>query len=126
MGDHHVHVWENTYIMEPKDDQKFLPSQVEGAIKRVLTDYFQDKVYGQEDAKMWTLDVSSEIKAAVKELNIPRYKIIVQVVVGESAAQGVRVGSKCLWDVTADNWASYTYTNTSLFATGMVFGCYYE
>ena len=28
MEQHQVHVWENTYQMEPKEDQKFLPSKV--------------------------------------------------------------------------------------------------
>jgi hypothetical protein len=27
-GGNQVHVWENTYQMEPKDEQKFLPSKV--------------------------------------------------------------------------------------------------
>merc|ERR1712066_1175722 len=105
---------------------KFLPSKVTGVIERVMTEYFRDKEYSAEDAKTWTLELSNDIKAAVKELNIPRYKIIVQVVIGEQASQGLRVASKCLWDVTSDNWASYTFQNNSLFAVGMVFGCYYE
>eukprot|EP00414_Alexandrium_minutum_P004245 CAMPEP_0113819564 /NCGR_PEP_ID=MMETSP0328-20130328/802_1 /TAXON_ID=39455 /ORGANISM="Alexandrium minutum" /LENGTH=127 /DNA_ID=CAMNT_0000787497 /DNA_START=89 /DNA_END=472 /DNA_ORIENTATION=+ /assembly_acc=CAM_ASM_000350 len=125
-GGNQVQVWENTYIMQPKDEEKFLPSKVSETIERVMNDYFKDKEYSVEDAKNWTLDVSNDIKAAVKELNIPRYKIIVQVVIGEQASQGIRVASKFLWDVTSDNWASYTYQNQTLFAVGMVFGCYYE
>eukprot|EP00747_Dinoflagellata_sp_TGD_P161900 gnl/TRDRNA2_/TRDRNA2_178903_c0_seq1.p1 gnl/TRDRNA2_/TRDRNA2_178903_c0~~gnl/TRDRNA2_/TRDRNA2_178903_c0_seq1.p1 ORF type:complete len:131 (+),score=36.93 gnl/TRDRNA2_/TRDRNA2_178903_c0_seq1:179-571(+) len=121
-----VHVWENTYIMAPKDEEKFLPSKVTETLERVMTEYFKDKEYNVEDAKIWTLELSNDIKAAVKELNIPRYKIIVQVVIGEQGSQGVRVASKFLWDVTADNWASYTYESQSLFAVGMVFGCYFE
>ncbi|CAE7784335.1 tctex1d1-b [Symbiodinium sp. CCMP2592] len=128
MGEQHqVHVWENTYIMAPKDDEKMLPSKVTAVIKNVMEGYLQDKEYAVEDAKAWTLDLSNEIKASVKQdLNIPRYKIIVQVVIGEQASQGIRVASKCLWDVNSDNWASYTFENQSLFAVGMVFGCYYE
>mmetsp|Transcript_86876 Transcript_86876/g.194282 ORF Transcript_86876/g.194282 Transcript_86876/m.194282 type:complete len:128 (-) Transcript_86876:74-457(-) len=125
-GGNQVQVWENTYIMQPKDEEKFLPSKVSETIERVMNDYFKDKEYSVEEAKNWTLDVSNDIKAAVKELNIPRYKIIVQVVIGEQASQGIRVASKFLWDVTSDNWASHTYQNQSLFAVGMVFGCYYE
>ncbi|CAE7280095.1 tctex1d1-b [Symbiodinium natans] len=80
MGDQHqVHVWENTYIMAPKDDEKMLPSKVTAVIKNVMEGYLQDKEYAVEDAKAWTLDLSNEIKACVKQdLNIPRYKIIVQ------------------------------------------------
>lgn len=36
MGDQHqVHVWENTYIMAPKDNEKMLPSKVTAVIKRL-------------------------------------------------------------------------------------------
>ena len=34
-----------------------------------------------------------------------------EVVLGEIKGQGVRVTSKCLWDVAFDNYASYSYTN---------------
>lgn len=79
MGDQHVHVWENTYIMHPKDEEKFLPSKVQAAIKKVMEDYLKDKEYHVDEAKMWTLDLSNDIKAAVKaDCNIPRYKVIVQ------------------------------------------------
>mmetsp|Transcript_9253 Transcript_9253/g.27446 ORF Transcript_9253/g.27446 Transcript_9253/m.27446 type:complete len:128 (+) Transcript_9253:116-499(+) len=123
---HQLHVWENTYIMQPKDEEKFYPSKVTEAIKRVMDDMLKDKEYSVEDAKMWTQDLSNDIKTAVKELNMPRYKIIVQVVVGEQASQGVRIASKSLWDSGSDNWASYTFQNKEIWATGMVFGCYYE
>merc|ERR1719436_690670 len=113
--------------MAPKDEEVFQPSAVTAAIEKAMKEYFKDKEeYIAEEAKGWTLDVSNDIKAAVKELNIPRYKIIVQVVIGEQASQGIRVASKFLWDVTSDNWASYTFQNPTMFAVGMVFGCYYE
>ena len=59
-------------------------------------------------------------------LNFPRYKIVVQTVMGQSAKQGVRVASRCLWDVEADNVSSYTYNADSLWVTVMVFGLYVE
>ncbi|OLP73924.1 Tctex1 domain-containing protein 1, partial [Symbiodinium microadriaticum] len=75
-----------------QDDEKMLPSKVTAVIKNVMESYLQDKEYAVEDAKAWTLDLSNEIKASVKQdLNIPRYKIIVQ--------------------VNSDNWASYTFEN---------------
>jgi len=121
-----VHVWENTYIMEPKDEEKFLPSKVTEIVEAALTEKLKDKDYNAEDSKQWTLELCNEIKQSVKELNIPRYKVIVQVVIGENSGQGIRVASKCLWDTSSDNWASFSYKNPSLFAVAMVFGCYYE
>ena len=32
------------------------------------------------------------------EVKIPRYKIGVQIVLGEIKGQGLRIASKCLWD----------------------------
>ena len=40
--------------------------------------------------------------------------------------QGLRIGSKCLWDPNFDGSASYTFTNESIHCTGIVFGCYTE
>ena len=59
-------------------------------------------------------------------LNFPRYKIIVQVFVGQQKQQGIRVASRCLWDTETDSVGSYTYNNDSLWATVMVFGLYVD
>ena len=42
---------------------------------------------------------------------MPRYKYVVQVVLGQMKNQGVRVTSKCLWDANFDNHASYSFYN---------------
>ena len=60
------------------------------------------------------------------ELKMPRYKLGVQVVLGELKSQGLRVASKSLWDPKFDNYATYTFANENLFCTGMVFGIYFE
>ncbi|CEL97936.1 unnamed protein product [Vitrella brassicaformis CCMP3155] len=127
MDGQQVHVWEPTYRTEPAENEKFLPSKVERVIRQVMEDKLTDKQYHQDEAKIWTLELCNEIKQAVKEkLEIPRFKLIVQVVIGENSGQGIRVASKCLWDINLDNWSSFSYKNDSLFAVGMVFGCYYE
>ena len=69
----------------------------------------KDKEYDHATAKQMAENLADQIKMAVKGLNIPSYKIIVQTVIGEISGQGVRVASKCLWDDSTDNLASYTY-----------------
>lgn len=49
------------------------------------------------------------------EVKMPRYKLAVQVVIGELKGQGIRVASKCLWDPAYDDWASYNFTNVGPF-----------
>lgn len=44
-------------------------------------------------------------------LRIPRYKVVVQVTLGELKEQGIRVASRCLWDPSTDNYASAGFKN---------------
>lgn len=43
----------------------------------------KDKTYDYKECEKMAKDISSNIKEAVKKLNIPWYKIIVQTVIGE-------------------------------------------
>ncbi len=45
------------------------------------------------------------------DLKYPRYKFVVQVVLGQNKRQGVRVASRCLWDVDNDSHASFSFKN---------------
>lgn len=57
---------------------------------------------------------------------IPRYKIIVIISIGQIRDQNIRMGSRCLWDDTHDNFSSHIFKNNSLFAAATVFGVYFE
>ena len=72
----------------------------------------------------------SNMKTLWRELDLRyedyyRYKIVVEVVIGEQRGEGVRMGSRCLWDSDTDNYASCVYMNDSLFCCAAVFGLYY-
>lgn len=66
------------------------------------------------------------VKARVKDLMIPRYKIIVTISIGQLAEQTVRMVSRCLWDATNDTFSSYVFKNNSLFAVSNVYAVYFE
>lgn len=42
---------------------------------------------------------------------MPRYKVVVQTAIGEMKGQGIRVASRCLWDMETDNYVSCNWTN---------------
>ena len=67
-----------------------------------------------------------KVKARVKELPIPRYKIICLVHIGELNNQGLRISSRCLWNAKFDTFATYEFKNHSLFAVACVYGVYFE
>ncbi len=50
-------------------------------------------------------------------LNLPRYKFLVQVVIGEQKGAGVRMGCRCFWDDQTDSVASETYVNVCCIPT---------
>lgn len=66
------------------------------------------------------------VKARVKDLMIPRYKIIVMITIGQLTEQNMRVVSRCLWDTAADTFSSYAFKNSSLFAVANVYTVYFE
>lgn len=66
------------------------------------------------------------IRACIKDLLIPRYKIVVLVHIGQLSGQSMQVSSRCLWDASSDTSASYVIKNSSLFGLASVYAVYYE
>lgn len=121
---HHAVKMENTYNMEP--NFKFPESKVKNIIKEVLEGYLAEEKYEPELCRQMTKTLSEVVKARVKELMVPRYKVICIIHIGQLKDQGLRVGSRCLWDSSNDTFSSFEYRNNSLFAIGTVYGIYSE
>lgn len=66
------------------------------------------------------------IRACMKDLLIPRYKIVVLVHIGQLSGQSMQVSSRCLWDASSDTSASHVIKNSSLFGLASVYAVYYE
>ncbi|KAL4493531.1 hypothetical protein ABPG72_007539 [Tetrahymena utriculariae] len=114
-------------IMEPKEDERFYPSKIQKIIKELFEDRLKGVEYDPNNANQLSERLVLELREKIKrEGKVPRYKIGVQIVFGEIKGQGLRIASKCLWDVQNDNYSSYTYTSEKIYCTGIVFGCYFE
>ena len=57
-------------------------------------------------------------------MNVPRYKIMVQVTIGQMKDQGIKITSSCLWDTTTDNYATVSFQNQKIWASAIVFAMY--
>ncbi|KAL7451614.1 hypothetical protein ACHAWC_003438 [Mediolabrus comicus] len=69
--------------------------------------------------------LADTVKEKIKsELNVPRYKILVQSTLGTMKDQGVKITSRCLWDVSTDNYVSASFQNEFVFASVLVFFLY--
>ena len=124
MGDRKKDRPENTFQIAPSYKQKFPVAHVKELISGVLEGKLRDKQYQADHSSTWTKEIADEVKNKLKELGLPRYKFMVQVVLGEQRGQGVRMGSRSFWDTNTDNSASHTYTNDNLFCVCVAFGVY--
>jgi hypothetical protein len=126
------------YSIRPSFAEKFRPAAVKPLIGAVLAEKLADKScappaarsstyggansrphcrrdrYNPELTAQWTREIADEIKNKLKtDLELPRYKFVVQVVVGEQRGEGVRMGCRCFWDADTDNYAEESYRNVS-------------
>ncbi|XP_068557715.1 dynein light chain Tctex-type 5 [Cebidichthys violaceus] len=115
---------ENTYRMGP--DRRIPIPAVTDILKDVLTSYLQEEKYEVEWSQKMTKTISEVIRARVKDLMIPRYKIVILVHIGQLTGQSMQVSSRCLWDASNDTFASYSFKNSSLFGLATVHAVYFE
>ncbi|KAK2860826.1 hypothetical protein Q7C36_004992 [Tachysurus vachellii] len=120
----HAVQMENTYQLGPS--KRFPDHAVREILKDVLSSYLQEEKYEPELCRQMTKTISEVVKARVKDLMIPRYKIIVMISIGQLAEQNVRMASRCVWDAATDTFSSYAFKNSSLFAVANVYAVYFE
>ncbi|KAK1786768.1 hypothetical protein P4O66_017167, partial [Electrophorus voltai] len=106
--------------------KRFPVLTVQDILKDVLASYLQEEKYEPELCRQMTKTISEVVKARVKDMMIPRYKVIVVISIGQLTDQNMRMGSRCLWDAASDTFSSHTFKNSSLFAVANVYGVYFE
>ena len=67
---------------------------------------------------------NGKIRSRLKDMDLPRYKYMVQVVLGEQRGEGVRVGCRTLWDADTDSFATATFTSDELFCSATAYAMY--
>jgi len=118
--------YENTYRMAPEQDQRFKQKAVTDLISECVDRNLKGKEYEPIEAAQLAKQMSDEIKERAKDATYNRYKLVVQVSIGQKSGQSVRVASRCLWDGSNDNFASYTFENATIFCVANVFALYLE
>ena len=114
-----------SYSIRPHFSKKFRPLQLQELLNTSLREKLEDKEYEPELIPTWTKEASDHIREKFKQLDMPRYKILVQVIVGEARGGGIKVAARCFWDNDTDAYVSAHYISKSIFAVAAVFGVYY-
>ncbi|KAK3730164.1 hypothetical protein QZH41_015998, partial [Actinostola sp. cb2023] len=79
----------NSYAIRPNFKQKFRPGAVKSLIHDVLNEEIGNKKYDAEESKSWPKIVTDSVLTKLKELELDRYKFVVQVIIGEQRGEGV-------------------------------------
>lgn len=116
--------YENTYRLEPSE--RFPLGAVRLMLEEVLTELLEEQTYERDNCPKLTKSISDTVKIRAKGLVDPRFKLICVTHIGQVQGQGVRIGSRCLWNTKHDNSATYMFKNSSLFAIASVYGIYFD
>uniref|UniRef100_A0A8B9BTD6 Dynein light chain Tctex-type 2B n=1 Tax=Anser brachyrhynchus TaxID=132585 RepID=A0A8B9BTD6_9AVES len=100
-------------------------STVKECIHAILKEKLADAQYVPEEVPQLTKSLSEIIKDRLKEEGFDRYKMVVQVVIGEQRGEGVNMAARCFWDADTDSYAHDVFVNDSLFCVVAAFGCFY-
>ncbi|XP_053697884.1 dynein light chain Tctex-type protein 2B-like [Sabethes cyaneus] len=114
----------STYQMRPSLEQTFKSENIKQIINTVLNDTLSGKTYTAVDAARWTKSLADEISLKVKDLEMKRYKHVVQVMLGQQLGAGCKYIARCRWDAECDNQASGEFKNATIFCIVTVFGLY--
>lgn len=139
-----IKVYENTYLMQPSEAQRFKRTEVTKILEEVLQAKMEfceerDKkgrlsyLFNSEEANMVVSEIVEEcqkrviahMRTAIND-QPPRYKLVFQAQFGENLQHIVRSASRCLWDAETDNCASASWSNPKVYAVAMCFALYYE
>lgn len=114
-----------SYSIRPSYKDKFCPQRSKTLIKEVVERSIGPHVvYEHEKIPQISHDIAENVRNSLRTAQNPRYKIMVQVLIGQRGGQGVRMGASCFWDSDTDNLATYNYVNDALFCIVTVFACY--
>ena len=81
-----------------------------------------DPVKGAQVSKQLADDVKEQVKA----LGYDRYKLIVEVTLGQKRGQAMRIASRCLWNTDTDTFISEMHEGEDVYCCIQVYALYHE
>uniref|UniRef100_I3K3N0 Dynein light chain Tctex-type 2B n=1 Tax=Oreochromis niloticus TaxID=8128 RepID=I3K3N0_ORENI len=103
----------DTYHIRPNHQQKFRPAVVKECIREIVRERLSGVQYNPEEVPELTRSLADSVKDKVKNSGFDKYKLVVQVVIGEQRGQGVKMSSRCFWDADTDSYAEDVFMNAS-------------
>lgn len=117
---------ENTFRLAPGEGQKFNVSKVQKLVNEILSNHLENVKYEPNKCKDLVQFLSEEIKSRLKSVVFRRYKLIVNITIGQNNGSSIIVASRSLWNSDTDNGCTVQYNNNSLFAIASIFATYFD
>ncbi|XP_028128824.1 dynein light chain Tctex-type protein 2B [Diabrotica virgifera virgifera] len=114
----------SSYQIKPTLQNKFKELPVKEIIRNVVASVLTGLAYDPDRAKNWSMSISNEVNDKVRDLQMKRYKHIVQVIIGEMKGAGVKSAVRCVWDSDVDGYTSDIFINDTIFCVTTVFAIY--
>ena len=125
----HVRVMQPTYSLVADEGELFDREIVERTLQPIVDKLLANESWSPHDAapnKDIIHGMLEDLMAAVNELPLKRYKIILQATLGENKDQTVRVASQLVSDNGKDNTASLFFLNKQFWCSVVIIGMYAE
>ncbi|CAH1761846.1 15733_t:CDS:2 [Entrophospora sp. SA101] len=80
-------------------------------IQSIVRERLSNALYNKDQAPGWAHEISQEIKKNLLEMDLQKYKYVINVIIMENKKEGARVEMGCVWDTDTDNVAFETFRN---------------
>ncbi|KAJ1447146.1 Tctex-1 [Pelagophyceae sp. CCMP2097] len=110
--------------LRPAYAQRASASVMKELIYSVLDARLSGQTYQGDQVQQQTKSIADDVKDRLKGLKLPRYKFMVQCVIGEQRGEGARMGCRTFWDRDTDTCASETFINDSIFCVVVAYAVY--
>ena len=115
---------EATYKLDP--DHKAVPSRVSAHVQRHVAHMLDNYTYDAESAPKYSRALAACVTDAMKQLDLPRYRFVVNVTIGGNSGQAFGLTSRCLWDDQRDNYATIPFRGKDYFIVITVHSVYLD
>ncbi|CAH2100287.1 unnamed protein product [Euphydryas editha] len=112
------------YEVRPGLGEKFQARNVREIIISTMHEQLTGRQYRTDQAPRWAKVISNAVRQKVQDLDMKRYKILVQTTVLEMKGAGIKCGQRCLWDPETDDYVDELFRNDTIFCHTVVYGVY--
>lgn len=112
------------YEVRPGLGEKFQAQNIREIIITSMQEQLMGRQYRSDEAPRWAKVIANGVRQRVQELEMKRYKILVQCTILEMKGAGIKCGQRCIWDPETDDYVGDLYRNDSLYCYTVVYGVY--